>query len=216
MCEFVTAEVYPGKTNALVKNIMRQMGIKDPNEAVRRMNSGEWVVSPKARNWWEVDGVIYLRVTSDGTTGPEWIERLEKKGYSVCRLAKNDLLSPNFKPTSNIVYEIAIMKGERIGCDGLNTLNIRAAGKKNKLHTPNAEIACLVRENFTDKDIAEMGFSEIAVMHEPLKGSDGEPGLLGVRGNGTNRWLKTNLGSLEQGWSPSVGFAFEALQIPQH
>ena len=46
---FVTARVYPGKTNALVKNLMRQMGISDPNEAVRRMNAGEWVVHPIAQ-----------------------------------------------------------------------------------------------------------------------------------------------------------------------
>ena len=43
--EFAIAEVMPGRLNALVKNLMRQMGIEDPNEAVRRVNAGEWVVS---------------------------------------------------------------------------------------------------------------------------------------------------------------------------
>jgi len=43
--EFSIAEVMPGKLNALVKNIMRQTGTDDPNEAVRLVNSGEWVVS---------------------------------------------------------------------------------------------------------------------------------------------------------------------------
>lgn len=42
MCEFVTAKVLPGKTNALVKGLMEWMGLDDPNEAVRRVNSGEW------------------------------------------------------------------------------------------------------------------------------------------------------------------------------
>src|SRR3989344_1804540 len=42
---FVTARVYPGDMNALVKNLMRQMKIDNPNEAVRRVNSGEWIVS---------------------------------------------------------------------------------------------------------------------------------------------------------------------------
>lgn len=43
--EFLIAEVLPGKLNAMVKNIMAQMGIKDdPNEAVRRINACEWVV----------------------------------------------------------------------------------------------------------------------------------------------------------------------------
>ena len=42
--EFAIADVPPGRLNALVKNIMAQMGIDDPGEAVRRVNSGEWVV----------------------------------------------------------------------------------------------------------------------------------------------------------------------------
>ncbi|MBN2093950.1 MAG: hypothetical protein JW740_01055 [Candidatus Zambryskibacteria bacterium] len=43
--EFAISEVLPGKLNAMVKNIMGQMKIDDPNEAVRRVNAGEWVVS---------------------------------------------------------------------------------------------------------------------------------------------------------------------------
>lgn len=42
--DFVTAQIMHGQTNALVKNIMAQMGIDDPEEAIRRMNSREWVV----------------------------------------------------------------------------------------------------------------------------------------------------------------------------
>lgn len=42
--EFVTAGLLGGQTNALVKNIMAQMGIDDPVEAVRRINAGDWVV----------------------------------------------------------------------------------------------------------------------------------------------------------------------------
>jgi hypothetical protein len=41
---FVIKNVYPGNLNALVKNLMTQMGIDDPNEAVRLINSGKWVV----------------------------------------------------------------------------------------------------------------------------------------------------------------------------
>ena len=45
---FATARVYPGDTDALIKNLMHQMDISDPNEAVRRVNAGEWVVHPIA------------------------------------------------------------------------------------------------------------------------------------------------------------------------
>lgn len=42
--KFAISEVLPGKLNALVKNIMVQVGASDANEAVRLVNSGERVV----------------------------------------------------------------------------------------------------------------------------------------------------------------------------
>jgi len=41
------AEVLPGHLNAMVKNLMRQAGIRDPNEAVRAFNAGELILSPR-------------------------------------------------------------------------------------------------------------------------------------------------------------------------
>ncbi|MCX6763157.1 MAG: hypothetical protein NTZ97_00255, partial [Candidatus Moranbacteria bacterium] len=80
---------------------MLQMGINDPNEAVRRINSGEWVVSQSACRWREQDGVIYFTLPpTDGTTGSQWIERLEKKGFRIGNYAKSILRSSDFKPTS--------------------------------------------------------------------------------------------------------------------
>ena len=69
--EFAIADVLPGKLNALVKNLMRQTGETDPNEAVRLVNSGEWVISKPTRSWREEGGVIFFSVTSDGTTGED-------------------------------------------------------------------------------------------------------------------------------------------------
>ncbi len=44
--DFVLAGVVEaGKLNTMVKNIMAQMGVDDVREAVRRINSGEWVVA---------------------------------------------------------------------------------------------------------------------------------------------------------------------------
>lgn len=44
MSEFAISKVSTGQLNALVKNLMAQMKIDDPNEAVRRVNSEEWVI----------------------------------------------------------------------------------------------------------------------------------------------------------------------------
>lgn len=42
--KFAISEIMPGKLNSMVKNIMSQMKVNDPDEAVRRVNSGEWIV----------------------------------------------------------------------------------------------------------------------------------------------------------------------------
>jgi hypothetical protein len=44
MSEFTIPGLTTEQLNAMVKEMMRQMDIADPNEAVRRINSGEWIV----------------------------------------------------------------------------------------------------------------------------------------------------------------------------
>lgn len=44
---FAIADVLPGHLNAMVKNLMRQMGVEDANEAVRRFNAGELKLVPR-------------------------------------------------------------------------------------------------------------------------------------------------------------------------
>lgn len=51
---FAISTIPTGKLNALVKNLMVQMEIRDPVEAVRRVNAGAWVVkefAPDLPTW---------------------------------------------------------------------------------------------------------------------------------------------------------------------
>ncbi len=211
--EFMIAEVTPGKLNALVKNIMRQTGETDPNEAVRLVNSGEWVVSKPTRNWREQDGVIYFSVTSDGTTGEDWITRLESKGFRVGDYAKQVLRSPDFKPTSGMTTEVAVLKGMLFEDNDRITKKIRAEADKRKLSKPNAELACLIREKFTDKEIEAMGLWYIVAMHEPINDSDGDPRLLLASRADDGRWLDAYCGNPGRRWSRGRGFAFVVPQV---
>lgn len=68
---FVIAEVMTGKLNALVKNIMRQTGANDPNEAVRLVNSGKWIVSESTRD--RNDNIIRVD-HSVRPSYPDWAE----------------------------------------------------------------------------------------------------------------------------------------------
>lgn len=213
MNEFVIANVLPGKLNALVKNLMSQMGIEDSNEAVRRINSGEWIVTVPVHRWREENGVIYLTVTSDGTTGEAWITRLECKGVRLSEYTKRILRSKDFKPTSGVTYEVAVLKGSLFSDDDRTVQNIRDKANEMNLTTPNAEVACLIREQFSDKEIEAMGLWYIVAMHEPIKDSGGDPRLLAAHRDGGGRWLHAYYVYPGRGWLRERGFAFLVPQV---
>jgi len=184
-----------------------------------------WIENPKdlkrvlaealcpPQGWREEDGVIYFSVTSDGTTGKKWIKRLEKKGFRIGDYAKSILNSPEFKPTSGITTEMVVLKGELFSDDKRTTKNIRAEANKRKFTKPNAEVACLIREKFTDEELEEMGLYWIVAMHEPIKDSDGGSRLLSADRDGGGRWLDAVWDGPDDGWSRADGFAFVASQV---
>ena len=206
--EFLISGVETGQLNAMVKNIMVQTGITDPKEAVRLMNYNELRVSVIKQKWTEKDGVIRFSVTSDGTTGEQWIERLESKGHRISEYAKSILRSQEFKPTSDIIYEIAVLKGELFNDKDRVTTKIRQEAKDCQLGTPNVEIACLIREKFSNKELKEMGLYWIVIMHEPIKDSDGDPILLNVGRGDVGSWLNAYYDDPDTEWDRDDGFAF--------
>jgi len=234
--EFAIANVHPGKLNALVKNIMRQTGEADPNEAVRLVNSGEWVVSRSIRSWREEDGVIYFSVTSPTheellkslppgaeTTNPlgeAWIARLESQGACVGDYAKQVLRSPSFVPTSGVTTKVAVLKGMLFEESDRITKKIRAFAAafrtpdKRKLSKPNAELACLIRLKFTDKEIEAMGLWYIVAMHEPIDDSNGGLRLLHEScGVVDGRLFRARSGRSYRRWLRFHGFAFAVSQV---
>lgn len=187
---------------------MRQIGIDDPNEAVRMVNAGEVKISTTKSKWTQKDGVINFSVTSDGTTGEQWITRLESKGFCIGDYVKGALHPKDLKPTSGVVYEIAVLKGELFSDNGRITKNIRKEAKNRKLLTPNVEVACLIREKFSDKELEAMGLYWIAIMHEPIKYANSSLKLLRVRRNYDGPWLDTSSGAPDRRWDNNYGFAF--------
>lgn len=162
--------------------------------------------SPK---WREKDGVLYFSVVSDGTTGDGWIERLEGNGFRVAKYAEQVLRSSDFNPTSNVTTEVAVLKDMLFEDDDRITENICAEAYKRKLANPNAELACLIREKFTDSEIEKMGLQYIVVMHEPI----GDSVLLDADRGGVGCWLGENYDRPGSKWSRGRGFAFIASQV---
>ncbi len=208
--EFASVDLTAGQLNAIVKKL-------GGHDGAIKFLQGKLAVSEPTRNWREQDGVIYLSVTSDGTTGPKWIKRLEKKGFRLSEFAKSVLRSPDFKPTKGVTTEIAILKGILFEDRDRTTSNIRDLATQRKLTTPNAEVACLIRENFSDEDIEAMGLIWIVTMHEPIKDSGGDPFLLYAYRDGDGRWLGACYDRPGNGWVRGHGFAFVVSQVgPQN
>lgn len=201
---FASAGLTIGHVNAIVEKLGGHDG------AMKFLRDEITVVEPK-RPWREKDGAIYFSVTSDGTTGEEWIKRLEKKDARITHFAKSVLRSKDFQPTSGVTTEIAIINGGiSFGDSDRITRNIRAFAAERKLVAPNPEVACLIGEKFSDEDIEELGLWGVLAMQESVKDSDGTPILLGVSRGGGGRWLYAIHGKPDTGWECSIGFAFVA------
>lgn len=209
----------------LAEEIFRQGGSPEDleriggNQVLRQTLAGHIIgvpapvfIAPEAKSeraWRKENGIIYLSVTSDGTTGPEWINRLVQKGFPLLSpQAKYLLCSSDFKPTSGVTIEIAILPGTLWNYNERITRVIRAEAAARKLLSPNAETACLIREMFSDEEMEAMWPRRIVTMHEPIKDSNGGPFLLGANCDGCGRWLLAYYGHPACWWSRDDGFAF--------
>jgi hypothetical protein len=167
--DFAIANVKTGKLNALVKNIMRLTGQNDANEAIRLINSKLWTVVRSTTCPWRVEnGIIYLTVTSDGTTGAQWVTRLESRGYKIDTRARQILLSESFKPTSGITTEIAIISGIEVPKQTFLFMmrDVLAEANKRGWLRPNLETACMLRELFSYTEIEALKLTSIDIMSE--------------------------------------------------
>lgn len=165
--------------------------------------------SQPAPKWRNENGTIRFSVTSNGVTGEEWIARLKAKGINVSPYAESVLRSDDFESTNGVTYDVAVLPGTLWSSDNVRTTkNIRAEAKKRKFTKLPAEVACLIRESFTDEELAAMGLWWIVVMHAPIDDSDGPPSLLGVYRNGGGRRLSACYDRPGHTWSRDGGFAF--------
>jgi len=167
--EFAIASIPTGKLNALVKNIMRQMGEKSPEEAIRKLNSGMWVVTEPKRCWIEEKDTIRITVVSNGMTGEEWIQHFVSKKINVGDEARKVLLSPDFTPTAGIRTDVVILKGDLFFKHHRFVDQIYAEAETRKLIKPSAEVTCLIRDMVSDNEIKMMELNNIVVMHEYIK-----------------------------------------------
>ncbi|HPY08955.1 MAG: hypothetical protein ACOX0H_01695 [Patescibacteria group bacterium] len=192
-----------------IEAVVNKLGGMD---GVNKFLRDEIIVSEPLRRWREENGVIYFSVNSDGATGEEWITRFESKGFRIGNYTKSVLHSKDFKPTNGIIYEIAVLKGKFFSISNRNTKAICQEAKNRKFSTPNTEVACLIREKFSDKELEAMGLYWIVAMHEPIKDSDGYPRLLSAIRDDGGSWLGSSYDNFVYKWDYG-GFAFVVSQV---
>lgn len=213
---FASKDLTAGQLNAIVK----KLGGHDAalrflrNELkVVGVNTAVSTGATPLVTWREEDSVVYFTVTSDGTTGEAWITRLEERGFRLTKYSKDVLRSPDFNPTTGVVYDIAVLKGALFTGTDRVSKNIRAEAKHRVFVTPHPEVACLIRNAFSDEDLMAMGLLCLVTMHEPIVDSAGDLNLLDADRNDGGSWLDADSDGPVRRWYRSGGFAFVVPQV---
>ncbi len=127
------------------------------------------------QKWYEKDGVLYFSVTSDGTTGPQWLERLKANGCLIGGRARHVLNSPNFNPTDSITTKVAVLRAAAIWGGGCTIREVYEKAGRLSLVVPNPEITCLILELLMSDDYWITAIPRwIITMHTPIEDSSGD------------------------------------------
>jgi len=180
-------------------------------------NGSEGVVIPTAPTPvpWTVDdeGNIHFTLTSNGFTREQWEQHLERRGWRIGDWARNVLRRASEAPTNGVTYNIVVRPGKKIGDSDRITKKIRAVADKKGWVKPHWELACMIRDTFTDEQLEQMGLLYIVTMHEPIKDSVGDPNLLFSLRSGDGRWLTADYDRPDDDWFDYGGFAFVVPQV---
>jgi hypothetical protein len=204
-------KIFPGLeigqlTIGQLNDIIKKLG---GYEGALRFLRDEIVVSESTNSWCEKDDIIYSTVISDGATGDYWIKRLKSNGVRFGDYTEYMLRSSDFKPTNGVTTKVAILKGKLFEDNDRIPKKIRVeAIDRRNLFKLSVELACLIREKFTDKEIEAMGLQHIYFMHEPINYLGGTPLLLFASRSGGGRWLSACQDKPGVMWGPNCGFAF--------
>ncbi|OGM93553.1 hypothetical protein A2935_02910 [Candidatus Wolfebacteria bacterium RIFCSPLOWO2_01_FULL_47_17b] len=201
--EFVIADVLPGKLNALVKNIMSQTGSEDPNEAVRLVNSGEWIIKP---NIPELKIWKTIKIGTGIKTADDFRKALKKAGCKIGDWGNDILGKPEFK-TAEIKEEIDLVNisvAELGFKKGATRKDIYDRALQLGLEFCPAEVGPQLRLQYPDQPLGEW----LLVAMEPITDSDGTLYVFDVECNDDGRWLNGNYGNPDYFWGGDYRWVF--------
>ena len=235
--DLVLADHGPGKqVLGICRGVFNGLDL-GPENVERLLKNGGWfkqgflelVAGYSSLDWHiEPDGTIYFWVYANGRTGPEWVRHFIQKGVDMPDRVVRLLMSEHFVPSKakRTNYKIAVIRGHimRRRKGGASQVNILAEGEARELNRANLEVACLIRDTFTDDELKRMGLWYIMVMHEyyPDPDKEGYSFVLGAtRGDLPEGCKDPDPSKLhdfhhstEGMWASEGGFAFIERQFP--
>lgn len=208
-----TASFLVAVANCMPRNIsggVMQGWVQNPTDLKKVLKEA---LCPPEKTWTvEEDGTIRFFVTGLGLTGPEWIERLESQGHDISPTVKELLISPDFiSCEAGKKYQLGILPGKFFSNEERTTENIRIEADRRSWITPETEIACIVRENLTNKQINQMGFISPSIMHKSISDSVRDSFVLALEQGGDRSWLLADHNPGSGGshhWGSKNGFVF--------
>ena len=152
-----------------------------------------------------------LKVKTTGLTGKKWLTRMEQGKYKVSSCAKDILLSKEFdsmRLKKGVEQEVAFVSVKDLGKEYATTQEIKDYAKSKGYGMPTPELALLLRESISDEEIKALGVWYVAVLHEPIKDSGGNTGVLRSYRDADGRWLDAYWGRPDDRWSTGGASAF--------
>ncbi len=186
------------KQDSLATQLLSMLG----EEKVIGILNGDLVVVEKFL-WKHADDVLVFHLESEGgITGPEWICRLKQAGFRMGLNSREILASTEFFPVYKIRTKVVVVKASMFGRNPKTGTILEFARVKN-LTLLQAEHACLIREKFSDLQIADMGLGTIVVVTRPLRGK-----FLEVDTGSGGQWLDARCVGPDLVCGEDDGFAF--------
>lgn len=160
--KFASADLTAGQLDVLVKKI-------GGHESALKFLRGEIVISDPSHRWFKYQGIIYFFVTTDGTTGDEWIKRFQRKKYYIEDSVKEILGSDLFLPTKGNTIQVAIITREAMNIvePGVQTYwkDIEKIVNEKEFVVSSLEVGCLMRDLLTPQDLFSMGVTWLDILH---------------------------------------------------
>lgn len=148
-------------------------------------------------------------VITDSRGKDAYLADLIRKGFLLNSVAETIISGYKFLEISGITYKLIFVKGDEFDNDVRTTRNIVGYGMQRGFINPPIEAALLLREKFSTKEmLVPLGFSSLAVMHNPVEVSPGNFNLLHIASHGNKELLYAHRYNLDGWWYKDHGFVF--------